>query len=206
MISATPLAAEFYDRPAETVAIELLGKRLVRVSSAGITTGRIVETEAYLADGDPACHAAKGRNRKNAAMFGPAGRAYVYVIHARCCFNIVTLDPSQPSAVLIRAVEPLAGKTLMANRRRQTNKFDLTRGPGRLCEAFAIDRDLDRVDLTTGDTIWVDDHSPTVVPAVAIGASPRIGVTSGAELPLRYFFSKNRFVSGPRKGNIADSI
>src|SRR6185369_10004342 len=101
--SFLPLPRSFYDRPVTLVAREVLGKLLVRKERNRLTVGRIVEAEAYLASGDDACHAAKGRNRKNAAMFGPAGHAYVYVIHARHCVNLVTEAEGVPSAVLVRA-------------------------------------------------------------------------------------------------------
>lgn len=195
------LPTSFYDRETAVVARELLGKRLVRMTKHGVTTGRIVETEAYLASNDPACHAAKGRNRKNAPMFGPPGLAYVYVIHARFCFNVVTLSSAHPSAVLIRAVEPLAGAALMQKRRNRTNQRDLARGPGRLCEAFAIDRELNHYDLSKRGKIWIDDRLSNPVFPGDIGVSPRIGVTSGENLLLRFYYANCRFVSGPQKGN-----
>ena len=99
-----PLPRDFYARDPASVARELLGKILVREAGEALLTGRIVEAEAYLSSRDPACHAHRGPNRKNAAMFGPAGHAYVYMIHARWCLNAVTEGTGMGSAVLIRAI------------------------------------------------------------------------------------------------------
>ena len=141
-----PLPRSFYNRDVILVARELLGKRLVRRTREGVASGRIVEVEAYLADGDSACHASRGMTRRNAAMFGPPGHAYVYSIHARFCLNVVTDLADVPSAVLIRAVEPLEGVAFMQRRRGKEKLRDLTCGPARLCEAFDVDRKLDRWD------------------------------------------------------------
>ncbi len=194
-----PLPREFYDRHPEDVARDLLGCVLVCETGDGLVCGRIIETEAYLAAGDSACHAARGRTRKNAAMFGPPGHAYVYPIHSRHCFNVVTEPESIPSAVLIRAAEPIAGCELMQSRRGRQQPRELASGPARLCEAFAIDRRLDAWDLTLGRQLWIlDDHHPPPT-ANSIGRSRRIGVTSAAELPLRFFVRNHPLVSGPRR-------
>lgn len=199
---SAPLPREFYDRDPVLVARALLGCLLLRRARAGLAGGRIVETEAYLADGDPACHASRGRTRKNASMFGRPGTAYVYAIHSRWCFNVVTEPEGRASAVLVRAIEPLAGLPLMRARRaaRQTGRDDaalttrdLARGPARLCEALAIDRRLDGWDLTRGTRLWIAcDDGPR--PA-AIATSARIGVTSGGNLPLRFYWVGSPFVS-----------
>lgn len=238
-----PLPRDFYDRDVVQVARELLGKYLVRLAAEGTTAGRIVEVEAYLPQNDSANHAARGRTRRNASMFGPPGHAYVYAIHSRWCLNAVTEPEGTPSAVLIRAVEPLAGLALMHRRRsvraasrspvgRRKRRSpsesdaalsaaqlrDLARGPARLCEAFAIDRELDGWDLTRGETLWITATPPNRVPLLCeqcptprvaavstvssvpprIVTTPRIGVTSAHNLPLRFFFADNPFVSKPR--------
>ena len=138
-----PLERAFYDRDPRQVARDLLGTRLVRAVGRQVTAGTIVEVEAYLSCGDSACHASRGRTPRNAAMFGPPGHAYVYSIHARYCLNVVTQAEGIPSAVLIRAVEPLEGLALIGRRRAGAKRLDWTRGPARLCEAMAIDRALD---------------------------------------------------------------
>lgn len=194
------LPRSFYDRDVVCVARELLGMRLVRVASAGLTAGRIVEVEAYLARGDPANHAYRGRTRRNASMFGPPGHAYVYAIHARFCLNVVTEPVGVPSAVLIRAVEPLEGVELMQRRRGTADRRELARGPARLCEAFAIDRALDGWDLTRGEQLWLAGDwpargGPSAGQTVETGVATRVGVSAGKELLLRFYIAGNPFVS-----------
>lgn len=198
MPDAVPLPQPFYDRPVEQVARDLLGKRLVRTAADGTTAGRIVEVEAYLSQGDAACHAYRGRTRRNASMFGPAGCAYVYAIHARWCVNLVTEPEGTPSAVLIRAVEPLAGVELMQARRGTDKRLDLCRGPARLCAAFAIDRALDGHDVTRAGDLWVQD-APNGVADFDVLATTRTGVTNAADLALRFVVAGSPYVSGPRK-------
>jgi DNA-3-methyladenine glycosylase len=195
------LPRKFYDRDVVTVAKALLGKLLIRESDEGATLGRIVEAEAYLAQEDSASHSACGKTRRNASMFGPPGHAYVYTIHSRFCLNAVTEPEEVASAVLIRAVEPLDGLTLMQRRRRCDVVRDLARGPGRLCEAFAIDRSLDGWDLTVGERLWVAEDKASGMP-MEIVVTRRVGVTSAHELPLRFFVAGSRFVSA---GRAADS-
>ncbi len=195
------LHREFYDRHVTQVARELLGKRLVRVTPAGIVSGSIVETEAYKSHGDPACHAARGMTRRNSTMFGPPGHAYVYSIHAKYCFNIVTQPEGKPNAVLIRAVEPIDGVELMRARRGLEKLTDLTRGPARLCQAFSLSTDDDTWDLTRGDELWVEEDGKFDVKPAHIGKSARIGVSSAQDLRLRFFLRDNSFVSGTKKLN-----
>ncbi len=192
------LPLDCYGRSTQTVARELLGKLLVRTLNRRRLIGRIVETEAYLAKGDIACHAARGRTKSNAAMFGPPGRAYVYPIHSRHCFNIVTEADGVGAAVLIRAVEPIEGIDLMQEHRDRDRRLELTRGPGRLCQAFAIDRHFDHWNLTKGRQLWLADDG-TQFDEKDAGTSTRIGVTSGRELPLRFFLRDCPYVSGPQR-------
>ncbi len=194
------LTAEFYRRTPDKVAQDLIGKRLVRRTREGTTTGRIVEVEAYLHEHDSACHATRGKTRSNAAMFGPAGRAYVYPIHSRYCFNTVTQATLCASAVLVRALEPVDGIALMQRRRGNAALRDLTRGPARLCQAMAIDRRLDHWDLTCCHRLWIDSDLGELDQDV-VGNSVRIGVTTAQEMPLRYFVGNCPFVSGPRRLN-----
>src|SRR5688572_1121381 len=183
---APPLPREFYACDPSTVARELLGKMLVRATDEGVISGRIVETEAYLSRRDPACHAHRGPNRKNATMFGPAGHAYVYMIHARWCLNAVTEEIGLGSAVLIRAIEPLTGIELMRERRGRDHLRDLARGPARLCQALDVAKQFDGWDLTRGSELWIAaDPSPDAAP-VRIVRSPRIGISSARRRLLRF--------------------
>lgn len=197
-MSRQPLQRDFYLQDVVQVARQLLGKKLIRETEKGITSGRIVETEAYKSKRDPACHASRGKTQRNATMFGPAGHAYVYAIHARFCFNVVTQPEGEPSAVLVRAVEPMEGVALMQQRRDREKLLDLTRGPARLCEAFALDKDQDKLDLTSGQGLWITAADMPRVKRAEIGRSPRIGVTSAEKLKLRFFLRNNPFVSGPK--------
>jgi DNA-3-methyladenine glycosylase len=200
-LSSTLVALErsFYDRDTATVARELIGMQLVRETRAGRVRGRIVETEAYLPRDDSACHAARGKTPRNASMFGKPGIAYVYAIHSRWCFNVVTEPRGVPAAVLIRALEPIEGLPVMEKRRGATRMLDLARGPARLCEAFDIDRRLDGWDLTQQQRLWIARAESDVKEPLDIGVTPRIGVTSAQDLLLRFACRENPFVSGPRK-------
>lgn len=193
------LTSEFYLRDPAAVARELLGKLLLRETSAGLCGGRIVETEAYLSARDPACHASRGQTPRNAAMFGPPGHAYVYMIHAKWCLNAVTEPEGTPSAVLIRAIEPLVGSDLMRQRRGTDIMRDLTRGPARLCQALAVDRTYDGWDLTAGRELWIGEDLQAPERKLRIAKSGRIGISSAQRRLLRFFVKDNPFVSGRTK-------
>ncbi|MGA7354711.1 MAG: DNA-3-methyladenine glycosylase [Candidatus Cybelea sp.] len=186
------------DLPVETRALAkaLLGYVLVRDCDEGITAGRIVETEAYL-PGDPACHAFSGRSLRNAALFGPPHRAYVYLIYGTSyCFNLSSECDGEGAGVLVRALEPIEGLDLMQERRGTAVARDLCRGPGRLCRALAIDRSLDGIDLFAHPHLWLahGDAFPT-----RIRRSPRIGITRAAERRLRFYAAGSPYVSGPAR-------
>jgi DNA-3-methyladenine glycosylase len=153
-----------------------------------------VETEAYLGEEDLACHAAAGRTRRTAPLYGPPGTAYVYFVYGvHWCFNAVTREEGQPSAVLIRALEPLGGIELMRMRRAAARRtVDLANGPGKLCAALGIDArhnelrlDRDPVRILAGD--WI--------PRDRVVITPRIGITESAELPLRWYVADSPYVS-----------
>ena len=188
------LQREFYNRDPVTVAKELLGKVLVRETPEGVTAGVIVETEAYLAQGDPANHAFRGMTDRNKSMFGPPGCAYVYRIHQVCCLNAVTEPEGVPSAVLIRALMPIEGIELMRERLGRFDLFPAT-GPGKLCKAMAIDLSLDGWDLTLGERLWVAEDEPVKFAESDIAVTARIGVTAAKELPLRFFLRRQPFVN-----------
>ena len=184
----------------ESLARALLGCALVRESTDGRTAGRIVETEAYLPD-DPACHAFVGKTKRNASLFGPPHRAYVYLIYGTAfCFNVSSERDGEGAGVLVRALEPLEGIALMQERRAVASVRELCRGPGRLCEAFAIDRSFDGVDIVRDEQLWLARANGE---GLDVRRGRRIGVTRAATLPLRFFAAGNPYVSGPARLNEA---
>lgn len=193
--SSLKLSRSFYEQSTIGVAKQLLGKFLVRRHSDGTTVGRIVETEAYIGPQDLACHASRGRTNRTEVMFGPAGHAYVYFIYGfHYMLNLVTESKDYPAAVLIRAVEPLQGIDLMQRRRNNGSLRNLASGPGKLCQAFAIDRSLNGADLC-GNVIFVEDRGE---PVPKFWATPRIGVDYAGKWkhkPYRFLIRGNEFVS-----------
>ncbi|HEY0971516.1 MAG TPA: DNA-3-methyladenine glycosylase, partial [Gemmatimonadales bacterium] len=189
-----PLPASFYDRPTEIVARELLGAVLECETAGGLARGRIVETEAYLGEHDGACHAAAGLTRRTAPLYGPPGTAYVYLIYGMYwCVNAVTRAAGLPSAVLVRAVEPIDGVELMRRRRPAARReVDLTNGPGKLCAAFGITGEHDRLPLQRRPLV-IREGAP--VPDRAVVVTPRIGITRAADWMLRYLVSDSAHVS-----------
>ena len=197
------LPVEFYARPTLEVARDLVGKVLVHRSAGGLTTGRIVETEAYIGDSDPACHAHKGRTARNAPLYGRPGLAYVYVSYGlHHLLNAVTEDEGFPSAVLIRAIEPLEGLPLMRQRRAAASgrpapalDADLGRGPGNLTVAMGITTPVHNTRMLTRGALTVHDDG---TPPAAVVWTPRIGVTLGADRLWRCATPESRAVSGIR--------
>ena len=186
------LSGDFYGRPVIVVAKELLGKELIFNSSQGTTSGIIVETEAYLGPGDAASHSARGKTKRNAAMFGSAGRAYVYLIYGvHYCFNITTDKNTVPSAVLIRALEPRQGIHIMKQRRHKENLVELCSGPGKLAQAMGFDLSLDGMSLL-GRSLLVKEVNGL---SSDIVTTTRIGITRDADLPLRFYIANNRYIS-----------
>jgi DNA-3-methyladenine glycosylase len=191
------LSRLFYQQSTLDVARQLLGKYLVRKHQDGTTVGRIVETEAYVGPEDRACHASRGRTARTKIMFGPAGYAYVYLVYGfHNMLNIVTEAVDFPAAVLIRAVEPVQGVELMRARRQTEQQQNLASGPGKLCQAFAIDRKLNGDDLC-GKVLYLEDRGEPVSQVVT---TPRIGVDYAGpwkDKPWRFLIRDNEFVSKP---------
>jgi DNA-3-methyladenine glycosylase len=193
--SPLKLPRAFYEQKTIDVAKQLLGKYLVRKHPEGDTVGRIVETEAYIGPQDLACHASKGRTARTEVMFGEPGHAYVYFIYGFYnMLNLVTEKKDYPAAVLIRAAEPVDGIDLMKSRRRLDKLRELASGPGKLCQAFAIDRSLNGADLL-GDILYVEDRGE---PAPKFNATSRIGVDYAGKWKdklYRFFIRGSEFVS-----------
>ena len=182
----------------EALARWLVGRYLVRDHPRGRTSGRIVETEAYIV-GDAAAHAFRGETPRNRTMFGERGHAYVYFIYG--CWHAVNVSAEVRGVgggVLLRALAPRDGIALMETRRGTRNVRDLARGPGRLATAMAIDRALDGTDLCAAGPLWLATDG---APPPAVGVTTRIGLTKEAHRPLRFFARDAAdlpFVSGPR--------
>jgi DNA-3-methyladenine glycosylase len=211
LIASPPFRAlhrDFFARDPRRVARDLLSKVLVRSLEAenpggkgALLAGRIVEVEAYLGENDPAAHAAAGNTSRTSVLFGPPGHAYVYFIYGNhYCLNVSCQPEGKAGSVLFRALEPLAGIETMAHARGMVvhgprDLPKLTSGPGRLAEAFAITRSRDNgCDLTApGSGLWISDAGS---PRERIGITPRIGITKGADQPLRYLLAGNAFISG----------
>lgn len=191
-----PLPHSFYDKSALQVAPALLGCLVVADLRGRRVAGKIVETEAYLGHSDAASHAYRGPTRRSEVMFGPAGYAYIYLIYGiHNCLNVVTGPEGRGQAVLIRALEPLEGLDIMAGRRHKTSVNDLCNGPGKLCQALAIDRSLNGHDLSLEMGLWFESGAP-VAESILVGS--RIGVRgddAALSAPRRFFLQDNRFVS-----------
>ncbi|MGH7563704.1 MAG: DNA-3-methyladenine glycosylase [Gemmatimonadota bacterium] len=191
------LPRDFYARDTLEVARDLLGCRLVHESPEGPVSGRIVEVEAYHGEDDPACHATAGRTARTEPLYGPPGHSYVYLIYGMYhCLNAVTRRPGRPGAVLIRALEPLKGRRLMGHRRLQgggrgtPREIDLTNGPGKLCQAFGLGMDHNRLDLTGSALRIVPGRAPE-----RIVWTPRVGIRVGTERFWRCLDAESPFVS-----------
>jgi len=202
-----PVPRRFYDRDPKVVAPQLLGKILVRRQGRKLLAGRIVEVEAYLGEDDPASHAFRGATDRNRVMFGPPGFAYVYFTYGmHYCANVTCLGGGTPGAILIRALEPIAGIEEMALNRDLNLSLEtehvrvlraLTSGPARLCEALDITRTRDDgKDLSSPKSdLWIASDRSRYG---AIACGPRVGITQAADWPLRFYVVGNPFVSGPK--------
>ena len=215
-MASRPLERAFYTRDAIYVARDLLGKKLVHLDNTGETSGIIVETEAYAGSGDAACHSYKRscpseRHRTN-VMFEPGGYAYVYLIYGMYnCFNVVANAPGEPEAVLIRALEPRDGISLMKKRRKTQDVKKLCNGPGKLCMALGITRahyGVDLCDAGAADTfvtdaaeaIFITEGEP--ISESRVLATPRINVDYAGEaalLPYRFVLRDSKFLSAKNR-------
>jgi DNA-3-methyladenine glycosylase len=191
---ARVLPRAFYERETEIVAREMLGTVLECETDDGIASGIIVETEAYLGEHDLACHAAAGRTARTEALYGSPGTSYVYFIYGMYwCFNAVTRAEGSPSAVLVRAIEPLDGIALMHKRRpRVKSEVDLTNGPGKLCTALGITGSMSAQALQRRPLV-IREGEPVADDSVEV--TTRIGITRCADWPLRWIVRGNRYVS-----------
>jgi DNA-3-methyladenine glycosylase len=197
------LQREFYARPTLEVAADLIGKVLVHENSRGTASGIIVETEAYIGESDPACHAAPGPTARNAPLYGPPGFAYVYLNYGiHYLVNAVTEPEGSPAAVLIRALEPLEGERLMRRRRgvaAAVAASALCRGPGNLSRALGISARHNRADLTRS-ALRIEDRGLTPRQVVW---GPRVGISVGVEHAWRCYAAGTAAVSAFKQGTRA---
>ena len=181
----------FYTKDASIVARNLLGKILIRKIGRTTISGKIVETEAYYGSEDPASRAYKGYNNFAKLMWDKPGKIFIYMVHANWLFNVITGEAGTPSAVLIRALEPMSGINKMLINRKMPFK-QLTNGPGKLTQALAITKIFNDTDITdTNNKISIIENQE----AIKIVPSHRIGVSKDLERKLRFYVYDNNFVS-----------
>ncbi|MEN6371629.1 MAG: DNA-3-methyladenine glycosylase [Armatimonadota bacterium] len=181
LLTRPALDRAFYLQDTLTVARRLIGHFLVHETPDGVIAGRIIETEAYIT-GDPANHATRGLTKRNQAMFGPPGHAYIYMIHTHWCLNAVTMPEGVAEAVLLRALEPLEGIPLMIEARHTTLLKNLCSGPGKLTKALKINGCLNHTDLTAGSLRIVEGCETR-----NLVQTTRVGIKLGAEELWRFY-------------------
>ena len=186
--------SSIYQLPTLKLAKRLLGATLTTTIKGKETSGRIVEVEAYHGDTDPACHCFYWRTPRNEVMFWNPGYCYVYFIYGmHYCFNIVSEARDTGAAVLIRAVEPLAGIELMQQRRRSKKEKELTNGPAKLCQALGIDKRFLGEHLLDSKLISITPQKPLATSQIV--ETTRIGISQGKDLPWRFYDSKSSWIS-----------
>ena len=206
-LTVTVMPRDFFDRFSVTVAPELLGCVLEHETADGLVAVELTEVEAYAGASDPASHAYRGKTARNAVMFGPPGHAYVYFTYGMYfCVNLVCARNGSASAVLLRAGRVIAGEDLARARRTKRTKGtapvsfrDLARGPGRLCLALDIDRSLDGTDVCVPDSPlrvrWPEARATDRSAKIKVANGPRVGVSSAAEIPWRFWIEGEPTVS-----------
>jgi DNA-3-methyladenine glycosylase len=187
------LGRAFFTRDPVNLARDLLGRILFYRRPDGLLAGRIVETEAYTGEADPASHAYRGRTARNAVMFGRAGHAYVYFSYGmHYCLNVTAERPGVAGAVLLRAMEPLAGIAIMRARGDRGPEVRLLSGPGKIGRAFGLTLADNGRDLTRGP-LGIAEGSPVEEGEIAV--SRRVGISRAVDLPYRFAVTGNRSVS-----------
>ena len=187
------LSKEFYERDPALVARGLLGKVLLRRLNSEVLSGKVVETEAYYGENDPASRAYRGRKMFNELMFMDVGKTFIYMVHGNWLLNIVAHLKGDVGAVLIRAMEPLQGIETMRRNRNVKNIVDLTSGPGKLTKALAITKELNGIDVTERNSLLMVVEGEKE--SFEICSSRRIGVKVDLQQKLRFFIKRNKFVS-----------
>jgi DNA-3-methyladenine glycosylase len=208
-----PIPRDFFARPSVEVAPDLLGCVLEHQTPDGLVAVQLTEVEAYAGRSDPASHAYRGKTQRNAVMFGPPGHAYVYFTYGmHFCVNMVCLgEKGSASAVLLRAGQVIEGEELARARRTKAAASvaprDLARGPARLCQALDIDRSLDGADVCVANSpLRVRAGASTPVRSEKIATGPRVGVSSAADLPWRFWVDGDPTVSVYRQGGTGGKV
>ena len=203
---------EFFDRPSQEVAPDLLGCVLEHETTEGLVAFELTEVEAYAGATDPASHSYRGRTARNGVMFGPPGYAYVYFTYGmHFCVNVVCMPAGIPRAVLLRAGRVTVGEDLARRRRARWRSEasqesvlparDLARGPARLCQALAIDRTQNGLDVCSADgelRLRPADAGPRANGAIEVAVGPRVGVSAAADVPWRFWIAGDPTVSAYR--------
>jgi DNA-3-methyladenine glycosylase len=191
------LPVSFYARPTLDVLEDLIGKVLVRASEEGVISGIIVEAEAYCGEDDPASFAHRGRTKKSEMLYGPAARIFVYLTYGmHHMLNVVTERENFPAAVLIRALEPLEGISLMKSRRKTDTIKNLCSGPAKLCQALSIDLSLNGLSVSSPKSpLIIRDGLKNEKKEIGLLWRPRIGIRQGRERLWRVYLKDSPFVS-----------
>lgn len=190
------LQPDFFERNTCQVAEDLIGCQLCLVREGQRIQLAIIETEAYRQD-DPACHAYVGKTKRNEVLFGPPGCLYIYFIYGcHFCMNFVTESEGVGAAVPLRAAAPVRGESwLRTNRPIPGPAQNLTNGPGKLCQALALNRDVNGQPLAPQSGIWLEQRESE--PPIAVG--PRIGISKARDLPWRFGWANHAYLSAPFK-------
>lgn len=196
MNSIDRIPQDFYDQPTLDIARSLLGKYLIRPCDQNLLVGKIVETEAYIGEDDPACHAAVGKTSRNEVMYGPPAYAYIYFIYGMYyCLNVVTEKEGFPAAVLLRALEPIAGFDIIKQNRQTEKIYHLTNGPGKICQAFKLDRNFNGENLR-GNKLYIGIGEE--IRGDNIAQTARFGIKKGIEHRWRFYIKDSLYVSQKR--------
>ncbi|MBN8550550.1 MAG: DNA-3-methyladenine glycosylase [Deltaproteobacteria bacterium] len=195
---STSFTSAFFGQPTLRVAPKLLGAILSTSVRGKVTSGRIVEVEAYCGPSDPAAHSAKGRTERTEVMFWAGGHCYVYFVYgAHFCVNVVTGREGSGEAILIRALEPMEGIETMRRRRGNVPDSCLANGPGKLCQALAIDRRMYGEHFLGSHLIGLSPGC--AVPAKSVGRSERIGITLAQDKQWRFYVKGSPCLSRPER-------
>jgi DNA-3-methyladenine glycosylase len=200
-----PLHRDFYDRDPVFVSQQILGKYLIRYINKTPIVSKIVETEAYLSANDPAAHSFIGKTARTEILFGEPGFTYVFSLHRYFCLNIVTEGINKPGCVLIRAIEPIEGLELMKHFRNTKNLYNLTSGPGKLCQALNINKSMNGIDVTSKTSLIQITHCGELISKKDICSTPRIGISKAKNELLRFYIKNNSFVSKIKNYSAAKS-